>query len=116
MRMILSGILSILMLSLSQMSCGSGPALSIQERRAILQEHPSSEEGNHCCQGVEKEGATDSHCPPSCHCACCHSPAVTMVVKHQLSSFSPEMVEPAPVFMFYHYDFHHLIWHPPQIG
>lgn len=112
--MSLACILSLLMLNLPLAPCEGGLAGSAREHAAPVQEVPSPEEAKHCCQADHPDGTQDDHCPPSCHCSCCHSLAVFPLVKQTFPSFAPEAAKPAPAFGYYQSDFHHYIWHPPQ--
>lgn len=88
----------------------------LREQTAQTQEQEHSEGWNHCCQGEPEQETPGDHCPPSCHCACCHSPSVLPAVKHHLPSFTSEGAQPGLVRRFHDFDFRHLIWHPPQAG
>ncbi|MCB0593714.1 MAG: hypothetical protein H6557_21230 [Lewinellaceae bacterium] len=118
MRIALSVILSILMLSFSQAPCGEAAATGGHGQMAHVQSRANQfpEGDGHCCPNSPDDGAQGNHCPPSCHCACCHSPVVIMVVKHELTLIIPETAKPSPTVMPYQSGFHHLIWHPPQTG
>jgi len=114
MRLAAISILILLLLSLSFALCEDSPACRAQEQSSAAQEPRFPEQENHCCQADPAGGAQDDRCPPSCHCSCCHSPAVFPLVKQTFPPFAPEAAKPALAFGYYQSDFHHYIWHPPQ--
>ncbi|MCO6479031.1 MAG: hypothetical protein J5I94_20520 [Phaeodactylibacter sp.] len=116
MRMIAAGILSILLLNLGQAPCLEQELCDAREETALVQNAEAVEDGHHCCPGDHSEEKEDEPCPPTCHCACCHSPAVSPPDKYHLFAFTPEAVKPGLISRLIPFDFQHLIWHPPQAG